>query len=277
MVYAGIDIGSLTTETVILDEKGELVSSHISSTGPNGQWAAERSFRQAQKAAGLSTDQIRYVVATGYGRGSAPMAHKTITEITCHGRGAHFLFPKTRIVIDVGGQDSKVIKLGPQGNIINFVMNDKCAAGTGRFLEVMAQALEISLEAMGPLSLKSHQEIAISSMCTVFAESEVISLVAQARSIEDILNGLHQAISYRLTGMLDQMGVEPEVTMSGGVAKNIGIVHKIQEKLGLKINIPKEPQIVGALGAALIAWDMAAKEKTASNRDGSPPGRKMIT
>jgi predicted CoA-substrate-specific enzyme activase len=253
MVYAGIDIGSLTTETVLIDEKGSLVSSHISSTGPNSQWAAERSFRQAHKEAGLSPDQVGYVVATGYGRVSAPMAHKTITEITCHGRGAYYLFPKTRIVIDVGGQDSKVIKLGPRGNIINFAMNDKCAAGTGRFLDVMAQALEITLEAMGPLSLKSHQEISISSMCTIFAESEVIALVAQAQPIEDILNGIHQAICYRLTGMLDQLGVEPEVTMSGGVAKNIGIVHKIQEKLGLKINIPQEPQIVGALGAALLA------------------------
>lgn len=255
-VYAGIDIGSLTTETVIIDEQGALISSHISSTGPNSQWAAERSFRQAQKEAGFSIDQIRYVVATGYGRVSAPMAHKTVTEITCHGRGAFYLFPKTRIIIDVGGQDSKVIKLGPLGNIVNFVMNDKCAAGTGRFLEVMAQALEINLEAMGPLSLKSQQEISISNMCTVFAESEVISLVAQAQPIEDILNGLHQAICYRLIGMLEQLGVEPEVTMSGGVAKNSGIVHKIQEKLGLKINLPPEPQIVGALGAALIAREL---------------------
>jgi (R)-2-hydroxyacyl-CoA dehydratese activating ATPase len=253
MVYAGIDIGSLTTETVLIDEKGTLVSSHISSTGPNSQWAAERSFRQARKEAGLSMDQIGYVVATGYGRVSAPMAHKTITEITCHGLGAYYLFPKTRLVIDVGGQDSKVIKLGPRGNIVHFAMNDKCAAGTGRFLEVMAQALEITLEAMGPLSLKSHQEMAISSMCTVFAESEVIALVAQAIPIEDILDGIHQAICYRLTGMLDQLGVEPEVTMSGGVAKNIGIVQKIQKKLGLTINIPQEPQIVGALGAALLA------------------------
>jgi (R)-2-hydroxyacyl-CoA dehydratese activating ATPase len=255
MVYAGIDIGSLTTETVLIDERGALVSSHISSTGPNSQWAAERSFRQARKEAGLPSDQVGYVVATGYGRVSAPMAHKTITEISCHGRGAYCLFPKTRLVIDVGGQDSKVIKLGPQGNIVNFAMNDKCAAGTGRFLDVMAQALEITLEAMGPLSLKSHQEIAISSMCTVFAESEVIALVAQAIPIEDILNGIHQAICYRLSGMLDQLGVEPEVTMSGGVAKNIGIVRKIEKKLGLKINIPQEPQIVGALGAALIARD----------------------
>jgi predicted CoA-substrate-specific enzyme activase len=252
-VYAGIDIGSLTTETVLVDDRGEMVASHISSTGSNSQWAAERSFRQIQKMTGFPLDQITYVVATGYGRASAPMAHKTMTEITCHGRGACHLFPRTRTVIDVGGQDSKVIKVGPLGNIVHFVMNDKCAAGTGRFLEVMAQALEINLENMGPLSLKSHQDIAISSMCTVFAESEVISLVAQAHPIEDILNGLHQAVCYRLTGMLNQLGVEPEVTMTGGVAKNIGIVNKIQEKFGLKINLPPEPQVVGALGAALIA------------------------
>jgi len=253
MYYAGIDIGSVTTETVILDEKGEMISSHISPTGPNSRMAGERSFHQALKKADLSLEQIQFIVATGYGRVSAPFAHKTTTEITCHGRGARYLFPKTRIVIDVGGQDSKVIKLGQEGAITHFLMNDKCAAGTGRFLEVMAQALEIKIEDMGPLSLKSHQEIPISSMCTVFAESEVISLVAQARPIEDILNGIHQSICYRLTGLLDQVGIEPEVTMTGGVAKNSGIVYKIQRKINLKINLPHEPQLVGALGAALMA------------------------
>ncbi len=261
MYFAGIDIGSMTTETVVLDEKGDMVSSHISLTGANSRLAGERSFHQALTEAGLVLDQIRYIVATGYGRVSAPFAHKTLTEITCHGRGAHYLFPETRIVIDVGGQDSKVIKLGADGSILNFVMNDKCAAGTGRFLDVMAQALQIKIEAMGPLSLKSLQEIAISSMCTVFAESEVISLVAQGKPTEDIINGIHRAIGYRLTGMLDQVGIEPEVTMTGGVAKNSGMVHKIQEKIGFRINIPEEPQIVGALGAALIARDLFGQGK----------------
>jgi predicted CoA-substrate-specific enzyme activase len=261
-IYAGIDIGSLTTETVLIDDQGAVVASNVSSTGPNSRWAAERSFRHIQKETGLSPNRITHIVATGYGRASAPMAHKTMTEITCHARGAYYLLPHTRTVIDIGGQDCKVIKLGSQGNIINFVMNDKCAAGTGRFLEVMAQALEIQLADMGPLSLKSQQEIAISSMCTVFAESEVISLVAETRPIEDILNGLHQAVSTRLVGMLNQLGVEPEVTMCGGVAKNIGIVTKIQEKLGLTINLPPEPQIIGALGAALIARDLVRKAGT---------------
>jgi predicted CoA-substrate-specific enzyme activase len=255
MYFAGIDIGSVTTESVIVDEKGLVIASRIAPTGSNSRLAGEGSFHQALVEAGLSTDRINYVVATGYGRVSAPFAQKTLTEITCHGRGAHFLFPGTRVVIDVGGQDSKVMRLGADGEIINFAMNDKCAAGTGRFLEVMAKALEIPLEAMGPLSLKARREIPISSMCTVFAESEVISLVAQAEPIEDILNGIHRAVGYRITGLLDQVGVEPELTMTGGVAKNIGIVRKIQEKTGLKMNIPDEPQIVGALGAALIARD----------------------
>lgn len=253
MYYAGIDIGSMTTETVILNQQGGMVAVHISLTGPNSRTAGERSFQAALKSADLAIDQIPSIVATGYGRVSVPFAHKTITEITCHARGACFLFPRTRVVLDVGGQDSKVIKLNKEGNITHFVMNDKCAAGTGRFLEVMSQALGISLEDMGPLSIKSQNDISISSMCTVFAESEVISLVAQSRPIEDILQGIHRSVCYRLSGLMDQVGLLPEVTMTGGVAKNAGIVHLLKKIIDQKINLPSEPQIVGALGAALIA------------------------
>jgi predicted CoA-substrate-specific enzyme activase len=260
MYYGGIDIGSLSAETVIIDDNEKTVTYNISPTGANSRIAAQKSFDLALEQAGLSADDLKYIVATGYGRISVPFANKMVTEITCHGRGAYHLFPGTQTIIDIGGQDSKVIKLMESGKVIDFAMNDKCAAGTGRFLEVMARAMEIDLEEMGPMSLKSKEEISISSMCTVFAESEVISLVAEAKPKEDIINGIHNAICNRISGMMDRVGPRPEVTMTGGVAKNSGIVAKIRQKVGTKINVPEEPQIVGALGAALIARDLADRE-----------------
>jgi len=255
MYYAGIDIGSLSTETVIIDDNEKSIAYNIFPTGANSKIAAQKSFNLSLELAGISPDNLQYIVATGYGRIS-----KMVTEITCHGRGAYHLFPGTRTIIDIGGQDSKVIKLEDSGKVIDFAMNDKCAAGTGRFLEVMARAMEIDLEEMGPMSLKSEEEISISSMCTVFAESEVISLVAQARPKEDIINGIHNAICSRISAMMERIGMEPEVSMTGGVAKNSGIVAKIKQRAGGKINVPDEPQIVGALGAALIARDIANRE-----------------
>jgi predicted CoA-substrate-specific enzyme activase len=260
MCYAGIDIGSLSVETVIIDDNEKIIVYNISLTGANSRISAQRSYDQALEQSGISTDDLQYVVATGYGRISVPFAHKMVTEITCHGRGAYHLFPGTQTIIDIGGQDSKVIKLNAGGKVIDFAMNDKCAAGTGRFLEVMARAMEIDLKEMGPMSLKSTEEISISSMCTVFAESEVISLVAEAKPKEDIINGIHNAICNRISGMMDRIDPEPEVTMTGGVAKNSGIVSKIRQKVGTDINVPEEPQIIGALGAALIARDMANKQ-----------------
>ncbi|MBI4965581.1 MAG: 2-hydroxyglutaryl-CoA dehydratase [Desulfomonile tiedjei] len=257
MYYAGIDVGSLSTETVIIDDQGKTVSYDISSTGANSRVAGEKSFHKALEQAGISDADLKFTVVTGYGRISLPFANKAVTEITCHGRGAYHLFPGTRTVLDIGGQDSKVIRLADRGRVVDFAMNDKCAAGTGRFLEVMARALEIGLEEMGPLSMNSKEDISISSMCTVFAESEVISLVAQARPIEDILNALHEAICSRVFAMLELVGVAPEVTMTGGVAKNTGIAAKVRQRVGGSLNVPVEPQIVGALGAALIARDCA--------------------
>ena len=255
MYYAGIDIGSLSADTVIVDDQGALVAYTIMPTGANSKLSGERCFEATLEKAGITRDEIGYIVATGYGRISVPFADKAVTEITCHGRGAFDLFPSTRTIIDIGGQDSKVIKLEDGGKVIDFAMNDKCAAGTGRFLEVMARAMEIGLEDMGPLSFHSREEIAISSMCTVFAESEVISLVAQARPKEDIINGIHTAICNRVASMLDRVGMEAELTMTGGVAKNTGIVARLKARTGATINIPDEPQVAGALGAALIARD----------------------
>jgi predicted CoA-substrate-specific enzyme activase len=192
-------------------------------------------------------------VATGYGRISVPFADKKVTEISCHALGAYKLFPDTGTVIDIGGQDSKVIQVGQGGKVLDFAMNDKCAAGTGRFLEVMAAKLGISLDEMGSLSLKGEKEARISSICTVFAESEVVSLVARNHPREGIIRGLHRAIVNRVWSMVRTIGTHGEVTMSGGVAKNKGVVALMEEKLGKPIHVYREPQIVGAFGAALFA------------------------
>jgi len=251
--YAGIDIGSLSTDTVIIDDTGTICAFDVSPTGADSRAAGERSLERALERAGIDHADLRFVVATGYGRANLPSANKAVTEITCHAKGASHLFPGTRTIIDIGGQDSKVIKLDSHGKVNDFAMNDKCAAGTGRFLEVMAKALEVDLVQMGPLSLRSTREVSISSTCTVFAESEVISLVAQSTPREDILNGIHAAICARVLAMMDRMNPQPELTITGGVAKNAGILHTIRRRTDLPINVPDEPQIVGALGAALIA------------------------
>jgi predicted CoA-substrate-specific enzyme activase len=192
-------------------------------------------------------------VATGYGRISVPFADKKVTEISCHALGAYKLFPDTRTVVDIGGQDSKVIQVGPAGKVLDFAMNDKCAAGTGRFLEVMAAKLKVPLSQMGSLSMGANGEVRISSVCTVFAESEVISLVAKNHPKEEIIRGIHRAIVNRVWSMVKTLGVKRELTMSGGVAKNRGVVALLEEKLGHPIQVYQEPQIVGGLGAALYA------------------------
>jgi predicted CoA-substrate-specific enzyme activase len=257
--FAGIDIGSLSTETVIIDEAAAVVSSNISASGADGRVSGERSLRRGLELAGLALEEVAFVVATGYGRISVPAADKTVTEITCHARGARHLYPQTRTILDIGGQDSKVIRLDAEGRVEDFAMNDKCAAGTGRFLEVMAKALEVELDELGPLALTSTRDVAISSTCTVFAETEVISLVALSTPRQDIINGVHKAICSRVFAMLDRVGVAAQLTMTGGVAKNLGIVDTIRQRIGVEMNIPNEPQTVGALGAALIARDLAAR------------------
>ena len=252
MIVAGMDIGSITAETVILQDN-QMLSSSIVPTGANSRLAAERSLAVALEAAKLTQKDLFRIVTTGYGRSSFPLAHKMITEITCHARGAFYICPETRTVIDIGGQDSKVIRLDAQGRNVDFQMNDKCAAGTGRFLEVMARALEVKLEDLGRLSRSAQRTIKISSMCTVFAESEVVSLIADNQPKEVIIRGLHDAIADRILGMVRRVGVEEKVTLTGGVAKNEGVVLALEERLGVKVFVPPEPQIIGALGAALLA------------------------
>lgn len=256
MIVAGVDIGSLTAKAVILQDTNILGYSIIPA-GPDVVKVAEHTLTMALDKAGLGRDHLAAIVSTGYGRAKVPLASKAVTEITCDAKGAHYLFPETRMVIDIGGQDSKVISLDREGRVIDFIMNDKCAAGTGRFLEVMAQALEIDLNQLGPVSLKHKKSVVISSMCTVFAESEVISLIAEGYLKEDILNGLHQAIASRVSAMAQSLRVENMVTLSGGVAKNTGVVKALEQNLKVKVKVPPEPQIIAALGAAICAREMA--------------------
>lgn len=253
-VVAGIDVGSLSAEAVLLKD-GRVVTFSIIPTGADSRKAAEKALTAAMESAGLQFDDLAVIVATGYGRISIPFAHKRITEITCHGRGAFYLDPAVRTVIDIGGQDSKVIRLNQQGKVLDFAMNDKCAAGTGRFLEVMATALEVELENLAALSDQAVRAISISSTCTVFAETEVVSLLAGGADRAEIARGLHESIAARTSSLVYRVGLDEAVMMTGGVAKNSAVVKALEEKLQLRIIVPPEPQIAGALGAALLAWE----------------------
>lgn len=253
--FAGIDSGSTSANVVIIDENKNIISYSIVPTGPKALESARQAFELALKDAGLKEDDIKIVVATGYGRVSIPFAEKTVTEITCHGKGAFFIDSAVRTVIDLGGQDSKVIRLDDEGNVVDFVMNDKCSAGTGRFLEVMARTLGVSIEEMGKVTEKAREDITITSMCTVFAESEVISLIAQNKDQRDIIHALNKAVASKAVSLIERVGRKGSYMMTGGVAKNRGVVSAIEKRLGEKILIPPEPQIIGALGAALIALE----------------------
>ncbi|MCK6469840.1 MAG: acyl-CoA dehydratase activase [Candidatus Brocadia sinica] len=257
MYTIGIDIGSMSTNGILINDKKEILSSIIIPTGASSKKAADKTFRQILTENQLSEKDIDYIIATGYGRIKVPFANEVVTEITCHAKGANFFFPKARTIIDIGGQDSKVIKIDANGNVLDFVMNDKCAAGTGRFLEVMARTLEIDLEEMGPISLNGKDNVSVSSLCTVFAESEVVSLIGADHRTADICRGLHISIAKRITAQVKRIGLEEEIVMTGGVAKNIGVVTELEKNLGCKIRISEEPQINGALGAALIALEKA--------------------
>jgi predicted CoA-substrate-specific enzyme activase len=251
--FAGIDVGSLSTEVVIINQDAAMVAYRINPTGANCNEAVDQTLGQALLQAGFSRDRLDFIVATGYGRITIPFADKKITEISCHAMGAWHLFPDTETVIDIGGQDSKVISIDNDGKVLDFTMNDKCAAGTGRFLEVMAASFRVPIEELGPLSLKAQREIPISSVCTVFAESEVVSLIAHSEPKEEIIRGIHKAIVNRIWNMVQTVGVHGGVTLSGGVAKNKGVVTLLEDHLGKRVHIHSEPQIVGALGAALLA------------------------
>lgn len=257
-MVAGIDIGAATAKAVILNNNDILAASVIP-TGFSVARAGETVIQDALAKTGLSMGELRYITSTGYGRRAVPFAHKVATEIICHAAGVTWLMATARTVIDIGGQDSKVIGLDDSGNITNFVMNDKCAAGTGRFLEVMAGVLGMEIREMGAVSLLGKDPCPISSTCTVFAESEMISLRAEGRSREDLLAGIHKAMAHRVAVMGSSVGFKREVVFTGGVAKNAGMKKALEDEIGLEISVPEDPQIIGALGAALLA--KAALEK----------------
>jgi (R)-2-hydroxyacyl-CoA dehydratese activating ATPase len=254
MYTVGIDIGSVTAKGALM-QGSELLASTACFTGYNAGAAARTIYERLLTERQVKPADIRGVVATGYGRNSVPFAHRTFTEIMCHAAGARHLNPAIRAVIDIGGQDSKAIRLGDSGNVANFIMNDKCAAGTGRFLEVMARALEVNLDDFGALSLKAENPAEISSLCAVFAESEVVSLIACGEKRENIIAGIHEAIASRIAAMASRLGIAQaaSVMMTGGVAKNIGVVKALERALGYPLDVSAYAQMTGAIGAACLA------------------------
>lgn len=256
MFFAGIDAGSAATKAVILKDR-EILTYSIVNTGANVKIASENALNKSLVAAKLACHNLTKIISTGYGRRIVDFSNGTVTEITAHAKNARHLFPNARTIIDIGGQDSKVISLDEEGRITNFLMNDKCAAGTGRFLEVMARTLDTTIQALSELAVSAQRAATISSMCTVFAESEVVSLIAQGEKREVIVAGLYEAISKRMLGMAKQVGLQNEVIFSGGVAKSLGMKMSLEKVLGYKVFSSSEPQINGALGAALLAEEQA--------------------
>jgi predicted CoA-substrate-specific enzyme activase len=258
MIYGGgVDVGSTQTKALIVDESRTILARILIPTGANVTRAGENAFVQACEAAGLAREAVGYVVGTGYGRYKILFGDAQITEITCHARGAQSLFPATRTVIDMGGQDTKAIKVGPDGSVADFSMNDKCAAGTGRFLSAAADVTGVGLDEIGPLALLAKAPVRLTSVCTVFVESDIMSYLAQRKTIEDILGGVHKAIATRTMSLIRRVGVENEVTFTGGVSRNIGMVKALEEVLGQPINVSDEGHYMGALGAALFALERA--------------------
>ena len=256
-LVAGVDIGSTTAKCVLLDE-GEIVGKSLAPVGVELVKDAERALEQALTSAGRERGEVRVVTGTGYGRFKVTFGQFTVTEISCHARGAHFLFPGTRLVLDIGGQDTKAIKVDARGEVLDFAMNDKCAAGTGRFLDVCAGALGYDVGEIGALSLGAHYPVKVTNTCTVFAESEVTSYVARGKDPKDILAGLYVGIVSRSLSLMQRVGIEPEVTFTGGVSKNQGMVRTLERRLGLGVNVDPLSQYVGAIGAALYGRERAA-------------------
>lgn len=256
--YAGVDIGSTMTKVVIMN-KG-IISSVIGPTGPEQRRLANKVMEKALNKADLAFESINYIVATGYGRINVPFADKQVTEITCHAKGVADFFPEAKTVIDIGGQDSKGIKID-NGRPIDFVMNDKCAAGSGRYLEITADALGIKIEDMGELALQSTNPALISNICTIFAEQEVVDKLAEGVPLKDLIAGILESLANRVSRMVKRLNVEEDVVITGGVAKNVGLVKALSGKLGYQVSVPPEPLLTGAVGAALLGKEIAQKAK----------------
>ncbi len=256
MAYAaGVDVGSTQTKAVIIDENRKIVGRALDDTGANVVLAAERTFAEALKSAELGEREVEYVIGTGYGRYRVTFGNAQVTEISCHARGAVQFFPNTRSVVDMGGQDRKAIRVSANGEIEDFCMNDKCAAGTGRFLGAAATALDLGLDNLGPTALKATKPVRISTTCTVFAESEVLAWLGKGKKVEDILWGVHQSIASRSAALMRRVGIEDEISFTGGVTRNVAMIKALEERLDKKLNVSEESHFMGAMGAALFALD----------------------
>ena len=264
--YAGVDIGSTMTKVVIISDRIE--TSLIGPTGPEHRKLANKVMEDALNQANLRFEDLAYIVATGYGRINVPFADRQITEITCHAKGLHSLLPTVKTIVDVGGQDSKGIRIN-DGRVVNFVMNDKCAAGTGRFLEIIADSLGVPLQRLGELSLTAERATPISSTCTVFAEHEVTNQLANGEPVANLVAGVHESIATRIYSLVSKLKIEKDIAVTGGGAKNIGLVRALEAKFGSPVLVPPEPLITGALGAALLGKEKCEK----ALRDGYTPTR----
>ncbi len=256
-IAAGVDVGSTQTKAVLLGDNGErsILARALVDTGANVRKAAEIAFDKCCQTAGIPQSEVGFVVGTGYGRYKISFGNTQMTEISCHARGAHFLCPGTRTVIDMGGQDAKAISVGANGEVLDFVMNDKCAAGTGRFLANAAEVMGISLDEIGPLSLRATRPVKIATVCTVFVESDILSYLSQGKRAEDIMGGVHLAIAKRTLSLARRLSIEPEITMTGGVARNIGMVRALETVLERKMLVSPDAHFMGAVGAALFALE----------------------
>jgi len=255
MIAAGCDVGSLSAKAVLLED-GEIIATHVIFARPDPAESAEEVMGLCLEKAGLGFDSIDYCVATGYGRNQIPFAKEKASEIACHGKGAQTILPSVRMVIDIGGQDAKAIRLDDKGNVTRYVYNDKCASGTGRFLEIMAGAMGIAVSEMGEISTHAVNPVTISNQCVVFAETEIISLINEGRELPDIISGLHRAMAHRVASLAKGIELEDDITMTGGVAKNTGMYSSLEEALGRPLKqVTSDPQTIGALGAAMFAHD----------------------
>jgi predicted CoA-substrate-specific enzyme activase len=254
----GLDVGSTTTKAVMVDSQGAILASHLVNTGPSGVKAAHTCLEELSRKVGEDTKGVP-TISTGYGRSLIHFANESVTEITCHSIGVHRLNPMIRLLIDVGGQDSKAVRIGENGRPRDFALNDKCSAGTGRFLEVMARVLEISIDELGPFALKSNSPSTISSTCTVFAESEVIGRIGAGEDPNDIAAGAHAAMANKIGTLSRRVGVASPICVTGGVALNPAFRHYLSKQLHAELWMPDNPQLTGALGAALLSLECPVK------------------
>ena len=257
MHAAGIDIGSTQTKAIVIDGNGRIAGRGLRMTGADVVRAGEEVLAQACTLAGIEPHEISYTVGTGYGRFRVATGDDQITEISCHAKGAVSLFPGTRTILDIGGQDTKAIRTNEKGEVVDFCMNDKCAAGTGRFLSAAAEVMGMEVAQIGPVSLASTEQLKITNVCTVFVESEILNQLSRGRRREDILAGVHRAIAGRSASLLRRVGLEPELSFTGGVARNPGMVRAVSERLNMPVNVCDDSQFIGALGAAIFALERA--------------------